>query len=88
MGPRDTPAGAPYDAVMVSAVFTGVPPPGWLPSCAPVGAWSSPSGREATRRFSYSGRQAESLEPLTVLTIASFVSLYGKLGFALRKRDH
>jgi hypothetical protein len=62
--------------------------PRWLPSCAPVGAWSSPSGREATRRFSYSGRQAESLEPLTVLTIASFVSLYGKHGFALRKRDH
>ena len=76
--------GAPYDAVIVSEAFTEVPPPHWPPGC-PGGRLVQPIGPGGHEQVLVFERQAESLEPLRVLTSASFVLLHGKHGFPSRK---
>ena len=78
-------AGAPYDAVLVSAAFPQVPPPlvsqlhagGRL--VQPVG----PGGREEVVLFE---RRPDGLTRLRTLTSASFVRLYGRFGYP--QADH
>ncbi|HEY7359998.1 MAG TPA: protein-L-isoaspartate(D-aspartate) O-methyltransferase [Streptosporangiaceae bacterium] len=79
-GTEGYPAGAPYDAVIVSAAFTQVPPPlaAQLRSGGRLVQPIGPGGHEQVLVFQ---RQAQSLQPLKVLTSASFVPLYGKHGF-------
>ena len=79
------PAGAPYDAVLVSAAFPQVPPPlatqlragGRL--VQPVG----PGGLEEVVLFQ---QQPEGLTRLRTLTSASFVPLHGRFGYP--QADH
>ncbi len=79
-GTEGYPAGAPYDAVLVSAAFPQVPPPlvsqlragGRL--VQPVG----PGGQEEVVLFE---RRSQGLKRLRSLTPASFVRLYGRFGY-------
>ncbi len=79
-GTEGYPAGAPYDAALVSAAFPQVPPPlvsqlragGRL--VQPVG----PGGQETVVLFE---RRSEGLKRLHSLTSASFVRLYGRFGY-------
>jgi protein-L-isoaspartate(D-aspartate) O-methyltransferase len=79
-GTEGYPAGAPYDAVIVSAAFTNVPPP-LAAQLRPGGRLFQPIGPGGQEEVLVFERQEQSLEPLRVLTSASFVPLYGKHGF-------
>ena len=83
-GTEGYPAGAPYGAVIVSAAFTAVPPP-LAAQLRPGGRLVQPIGPGGHEQVLVFERQAQSLEPLRVLTSASFVPLYGKHGFPPRK---
>jgi protein-L-isoaspartate(D-aspartate) O-methyltransferase len=78
-------AGAPYDAILVSAAFPQVPPPLVSQLLAdgrlvqPVG----PGGREKVVLFQ---QQPEGLMRLRTLTSASFVRLHGRFGYP--RADH
>jgi len=83
-GTQGYPARAPYDAVIVSAAFTKVPPP-LAAQLRPGGRLVQPIGPGGQEQVLVFERRAQSLEPLRVLTSASFVPLYGKHGFPLRE---
>ena len=83
-GTEGYPPGAPYDAVIVSAAFTEVPPP-LAAQLRPGGRLVQPVGPGGHEQVLVFERRAQSLEPLRVLTSASFVPLYGKHGFPPRK---
>ncbi|HYA50361.1 MAG TPA: protein-L-isoaspartate(D-aspartate) O-methyltransferase [Streptosporangiaceae bacterium] len=83
-GTEGYPAGAPYDAVIVSAAFTQVPPP-LAAQLRPGGRLVQPVGPGGHEQVLVFERRAQSLEPLRVLTSASFVPLYGKHGFPAQK---
>jgi protein-L-isoaspartate(D-aspartate) O-methyltransferase len=80
-GTSGYPEGAPFDAVLVSAAYPDVPPPlvGQLREGGRLVQPIGPGGNEEVTVFE---RTADGLQHVRVLTIANFVPLRGKYGFA------
>src|SRR5258708_39377102 len=80
-GTRGYPAGAPFDAVLVSAAHPDVPPP-LVDQLRESGRLVQPIGPGGNEDVTLFERTADGLRPVRVLTKANFVSLRGKYGFA------
>ncbi|MEV4331810.1 protein-L-isoaspartate(D-aspartate) O-methyltransferase [Streptomyces sp. NPDC049597] len=85
-GTRGVPAGAPYDAVIVSAAFPQVPEPlvGQLRIGGPLVQPIGPGGREQVELYE---RRADGLEHRGTIVWARFVRLYGAHGYPADDED-
>lgn len=72
--------GAPYDAVLISAAFTEVPPP-LIAQLRQGGRLVQPIGPGGYDEVVLFERSGSGVRRLRVLTPASFVRLYGRYGF-------
>lgn len=79
-GTRGLPEHAPFDAILVAAAFTRVPPP-LAEQLAPGGRLVQPIGPGGREDVILFQKTPEGLEPLCSLTGAHFVKLYGEHGF-------
>src|SRR5258708_40284269 len=80
-GTRGYPAGAPFDAVLVSAAHPDVPPP-LVDQLREGGRLVQPIGPGGNEDVTLFERIPVGLRRVRVLTRASFVRLRGKYGFA------
>ena len=79
-GTDGEPSGAPYDAILVSAAFPGVPKP--LVSQLRIGGrLVQPIGSGGAERVTVFERSADGLASLEVVCHARFVRLYGRHGY-------
>ncbi|MET9385400.1 protein-L-isoaspartate O-methyltransferase [Streptomyces sp. NPDC002928] len=79
-GSGGVPEEAPYDAVLMSAAFPGVPAP-LVAQVRPGGCLVQPIGPGGHEQVVCFERTASGLEQLRVLTAACFVRLQGRYGF-------
>lgn len=79
-GSEGVPGHAPYDAVVVSAAFTSVPPP-LVEQLRVGGRLVQPIGTGGHEQVVLFERTADGLERRKVVTLARFVRLYGRHGF-------
>jgi protein-L-isoaspartate(D-aspartate) O-methyltransferase len=79
-GTRGLPEHAPYDAILVSAAFTSVPPP-LVKQLAPGGRLVQPMGPGGEEEVVLFEKREEALVRLRTVTGAHFVRLYGTHAF-------
>ena len=79
-GTKGVPAGAPYDAILVSAAFPQVPEP-LVNQLRIGGCVVQPIGPGGTERVTVFERSAEGLVSRGVVCHARFVQLYGRHGY-------
>jgi protein-L-isoaspartate(D-aspartate) O-methyltransferase len=79
-GTRGLPEQAPYDAILVSAAFTSVPPP-LVKQLAPDGRLVQPMGPGGEEEVVLFEKREEELVRLRTVTGAHFVRLYGAHAF-------
>jgi protein-L-isoaspartate(D-aspartate) O-methyltransferase len=80
-GTEGYPEGAPYDAILVSAAYPEVPPP-LIEQLREGGLLVQPIGPGGNEEVILFERIPAGLRQLRVLTLASFVRLRGRYGFA------
>lgn len=80
-GTEGYPEGAPYDAVLVSAAHPEVPPP-LIAQLREGGRLVQPIGGGGNEQVTLFEREPDGLVQLRVITVASFVRLRGRHGFA------
>jgi len=80
-GTSGYPEGAPFDAVLVSAAYPDVPPP-LVDQLREGGRLVQPIGPGGNEEVTVFERTADGLRHVRVLTMANFVPLRGKYGFA------
>jgi protein-L-isoaspartate(D-aspartate) O-methyltransferase len=79
-GTRGLPEQAPYDAILVSAAFTSVPPP-LVKQLAPGGRLVQPMGSGGEEEVVLFEKREGALVRLRTVTGAHFVRLYGAHAF-------